>query len=164
MTDANSELLDHLGELVDELNTVSKSVRTLYSPGSGRSAWLGCEGGAELANFLFDVRRAWAATFDPDARDDCAREMLLELAKSELAGQTVSVTNLCGATSKPQTTAMRKLKALVKAGLVVRQPDKKDRRRVMVALTEKTRRLMDLLYQRTVGSTLATPHGGGTFN
>jgi DNA-binding transcriptional ArsR family regulator len=156
MTDVNSELLDHLGELVDELNTVSRSVRTLYSPGSGRSAWLGCEGGAELAIFLFEVRQAWAVTFDTDARDDCARDMILELAKSELAGEDISVTSLCGATSRPQTTALRKLKALVRAGLVVRQPDEKDGRRVLVALTEKTRRLMDLLYQRTVGSKATT--------
>jgi DNA-binding MarR family transcriptional regulator len=154
MIDTQPHVLDHLEELVEELSSVSKSVRTLYSPGMARGSWMGWEDGAELATFLFNVRQAWAETFEAEACDDGAWDILLELAKSEMAGEAVTVTKLCSATSRPQTSALRKLKALVKSGFVVRRPDARDGRKVLVELTDKTRRSMELLFQRAVGTGL----------
>ncbi len=157
MTDSSPEILDHLDALVEELGTVSRRLRSLHSPQSGQAAWMGCEGGAELATFLFDVRRIRDVVFDHAALDDCAWDMLLDLAKSDMEGIPVSVSALCAATARPQTSALRKLNGLVDAGLVQRHPDVRDRRRVLVELTDKARQSMDALYEQTVQKRLPRP-------
>lgn len=157
MTHSASEVIDHLGALVEELGEVSNCVRTLYSPHPARQAWAECESGAELASVLYTIRHARDAVFDPAARDECAWDMILDLARSELVGATVTVSNLCAATNKPQTSALRKLNNLVKAGLVTKRPDLDDRRRVLVELTERTRLSMERLYGQTIGRIAALP-------
>jgi DNA-binding HxlR family transcriptional regulator len=156
MTHSASEALDHLGALVEELGQVSNCVRTLYTPHPSRQAWAECQSGAELASILHAIRHARDAVFDPAARDECAWDMILDLARSELIGATVTVSNLCAATSKPQTSALRKLNNLVEAGLVTKRPDMDDRRRVLVELTERARHSMERLYGQTIGK-IATP-------
>lgn len=157
MTHSASKVLDHLGALVEELGEVSSCVRTLYSPHSATKAWAECESGAELASILYCIRHARDAVFDPAVRDECAWDMILDLAHSELIGATVTVSNLCAATNKPQTSALRKLNNLVKAGLVTKRPDHDDRRRVLVELTEGARHSMERLYGQTIARIASIP-------
>lgn len=151
MADSSPDLLDQLGALVEKLGKVSRCVRTLYGPQNGTAAgWMGIGGGLDLATFLADVRRTRDIVFAGAASDDCGWDMILDLAKAEVEGLPMYVSGLCAATGKPQTSALRKLKELVQADLVLRYPDPSDRRRVCLQLTDKARQSLDLIYQQLV--------------
>ena len=58
----------------------------------------------------------------------------------------MSVTSACHACSVPPTTALRKIDVLLAESLLEREPDPKDRRRVLLHLTERGEsRLRDYL-------------------
>ena len=63
--------------------------------------------------------------------------MLLELYESYLFERMLKVTALCYATGVPQTTVLRHIDELVAMGLVLRQHDRKDKRRVFLSLSPK---------------------------
>lgn len=67
---------------------------------------------------------------------DPAWEMLLELMIGRFTGRRTCVTSLCLASKTPLTTALRRIDALIDAGLVVRSRDLDDRRRTYVQLSE----------------------------
>jgi DNA-binding transcriptional ArsR family regulator len=82
------------------------------------------------------ARRARARYFSSDLFADPARDMMLDLMAARLEGRAVSVSSLCLAAGVPHTTALRWVGILVERGIVVRNPDVRDRRRVFVALTD----------------------------
>ena len=61
---------------------------------------------------------------------DPAWDMLLELYQSDIAGIELSVSPLCAASGVPMTIALRWLCTLEEEGLVVRQQDRLDARRI----------------------------------
>ncbi|WP_426692852.1 hypothetical protein ACMC5O_002196 [Sphingomonas sediminicola] len=63
--------------------------------------------------------------------------MLLSLYSAELEQKRVSVSSLSLASGVPATTALRWISALQKNGLIVRQPDQFDGRRIFVALSSE---------------------------
>lgn len=63
-------------------------------------------------------------------------QILLEVAKSSLTNTRVSASGYGLETNVPQTTALRALNELEKAGLVRRTPDPADRRRSHVTATD----------------------------
>ena len=63
--------------------------------------------------------------------------MLLDLTAARAEHSRVSVTSLCIASGVPPTTAMRWIGQMVEAGLFERVEDDSDRRRALIALTEK---------------------------
>ena len=73
--------------------------------------------------------------------------MLLDLMNERLAGKEVAVSSLCIAAGVPQTTGLRRIDDLIRAGLLVRREDPRDRRRVFVDLAdtavERLNRYMD---------------------
>jgi DNA-binding MarR family transcriptional regulator len=69
--------------------------------------------------------------------------MLMELMHARLSGQQVPVSALCAASGVPQTSALRRLSSLMDDGLVIKQRDPNDARRIWVALTDKATRLVD---------------------
>lgn len=72
--------------------------------------------------------------------------MLLDLYVSRSKGlRPVSVSSLCIASAVPATTALRWINALVQEGLVARQPDLRDKRRVLVSLTDEGSQKLDIL-------------------
>jgi FixJ family two-component response regulator/DNA-binding MarR family transcriptional regulator len=79
--------------------------------------------------------------------------MMLELQLAGLTGEVVSVTSLCVASGGAQTTALRRIEQLEKSGLVVREPDSRDRRRINVRLTDEGRKKV-LAYVSSVASLL----------
>ena len=68
--------------------------------------------------------------------------MLVTLAHEAQAGVPVSVTSLCLASYTPPTTALRHLGLLEQMGLVERNADPLDARRVWIELTETGAGLM----------------------
>ena len=69
--------------------------------------------------------------------------ILLELYDAQLAQRTMKVTALCYGARLPQTTALRHIDELVATGLVERQQDESDKRRVFLSLSPQGRREVD---------------------
>ncbi len=85
---------------------------------------------------LIAARRARANYFDATLFSDPCWDMLLDLMNERLAGKEVAVSSLCIAAGVPQTTGLRRIDDLIRAGLLVRREDPKDRRRVFVDLAD----------------------------
>jgi DNA-binding MarR family transcriptional regulator len=83
---------------------------------------------------IFHARRARTRYLPEELFAEPAWDMLLNLLRCELTGRRVSTSDLCLAAGVPGTTALRWIKALVQKGLVIREPDRRDGRRVFIAL------------------------------
>lgn len=103
-----------------------------------------------LIKLLQGIRRQRDRLFECCSDGDADWEILLFLREQEVLDRTVSVTSACHAVAIPQTTAMRKIDELVDAGLLTRQPDPGDRRRVLVRTTPRCSEALDR-YLETVG-------------
>lgn len=90
-----------------------------------------------LAETLIRARRLRDSHFDGDLFADPAWDILLDLFVQRSAGKRVSVTSACIASSVPPTTALRWIALLEERGLLSRQEDLDDRRRVFLGLTNR---------------------------
>ncbi|MCW5746912.1 MAG: response regulator [Alphaproteobacteria bacterium] len=75
--------------------------------------------------------------------DEPGWNMLMELMHARLAAQQVPVSALCAASGVPQTSALRRLSDLMSDGLVVKERDPKDARRIWVSLTDRAIELIE---------------------
>lgn len=82
------------------------------------------------------ARRLRDSLFALGTFSDPTWDMLLDLAASRADGRPVSVTSLAIAAAVPPSTALRHLKAMAEAGMVVRRPDPHDGRRIFIELSE----------------------------
>lgn len=89
-----------------------------------------------LARKAYNLRRKRAALFgNPDLFGEPAWDILLDLFIAHGEGKSVSVSSACIGSASPATTGLRWLGVLADEGLVVRENDPEDNRRVMVRLT-----------------------------
>lgn len=84
------------------------------------------------------ARRMRLKFFDDDLLFDPAWSMMLDLYRSGLRGEQLSVTAACLSSGVPETTALRYLRALETRGYVERVSDPNDRRRYFIMLTKPT--------------------------
>lgn len=91
---------------------------------------------ARQVRTLIRQRKLRGDYFDGGMFLDPIWDMLLDLTLAEIEDRRVSVSSLCIASGVPQVTALRRINTLVEAGLVERQPDPLDKRRVFVSLTK----------------------------
>ena len=87
---------------------------------------------------LIRQRQVRSRYFDGELFADPAWDILLDLAAARAERQQVSVTSLCIAAGVPATTALRWIAQMVEQGLLLRIPDRLDRRRAYIALADKT--------------------------
>lgn len=87
---------------------------------------------------LLRARRLRDEYLPGDLFSDPAWDILLDLLAAHLEQVRVSVSSLCIASCVPPTTALRCIRILTDKGLIVRQPDLHDNRRVFVAITAET--------------------------
>lgn len=85
------------------------------------------------------ARRLRDKQFGPGLFEDPAWDMLLDLYAAHHEARRVSVSSLCIAAAVAPTTALRWIARMVEAGLLVREPDPADRRRALMALTDRAR-------------------------
>ncbi len=85
---------------------------------------------------MLRARRLRADFLPGDLFADPAWDMLLDLLAARLDHERVSVSSLCIAAAVPPTTALRHIKTLTDKGLVERQADPHDGRRVFIALAQ----------------------------
>ena len=103
---------------------------------------------AQYLRVLVAARADRDAIFQAGLFSDPAWEMMLDLAVAEASRRPISVTSLCIASGAPATTALRRIDDLEAAGLVTRVPDCRDRRRIIVQLTDLGRERMDAFVRR----------------
>ena len=97
-------------------------------------------GGSDEARWVRNLLRARAARadfFNADLFADPAWDMLLSLYSAEIEQKRVSISKLCLASRVPSTTALRWISALQKNGLINREPDPFDARRIFVSLSRE---------------------------
>lgn len=90
---------------------------------------------AEQLKRKIRLRRRREAAFGAELFADPAWDMMLDLCLASELGRTVSVSSLCIASAVPPTTALRWINALETKGIVERQPDPDDQRRVFISLS-----------------------------
>jgi DNA-binding MarR family transcriptional regulator len=88
-------------------------------------------------------RRMREQFFAAELFADPAWDMLLDLYAAQLEGHPVAVSSLCIAAAVPATTALRWIKTMTDTGLLERQADPRDGRRIFIGLTDTATQAMD---------------------
>lgn len=100
------------------------------------------------ARKAYALRRKRAAIFgNPDLFGEPAWDILLDLYIAQAEGKQVSVSSACIGSAAPPTTGLRWLGVLADEGLVVREADAEDQRRVLVRLTPAGQAAMDRFFE-----------------
>ena len=73
--------------------------------------------------------------FEDELFGEPAFDLMLDLYAQELAGRDTYTTSAAVASGAPLTTALRQIAMLVERGLIARDPDPNDRRRVRLRMT-----------------------------
>lgn len=92
---------------------------------------------ASQVRAVLRIRRLREQIFPPDMFADPAWDILLDLMAARLEKTRVSVSSLCIAAAVPPTTALRWIRHLTDNGLLERQADPDDGRRIFITLSEK---------------------------
>jgi len=98
-------------------------------------------GYAAVARTMLTSRRKMEQFF-PGLFADPARDMLLDLFVAAEEGRELSVTSCCIAAMVPPTTALRWLAVLKQQGMVLEEPDLRDRRQKLLRLSSHARAQM----------------------
>ena len=107
---------------------------------------------AEMARASYTKRRKRATIFgDSELFGEPAWDILLDLYIAEAEEKSVSVSSACIGSAAPPTTGLRWLGVLAEQGLVAREHDPQDQRRVLVRLTEKALDAMDTYFSSSAG-------------
>ncbi|MEO1731548.1 MAG: winged helix DNA-binding protein [Pseudomonadota bacterium] len=99
---------------------------------------------ADLARATYARRRKRTSIFgDPELFGEPGWDILLDLYIAQVEEKPVSVSSACIGSAAPPTTGLRWLGVLAEQGLVEREHDARDQRRVLVRLTDKALEAMD---------------------
>ena len=135
--------------LSDDRRAPQRSVRSpALKPvvtASERLEAYGGEAVVELARRMYELRRRRDSSLGGELFSEPAWDILLHLFVAGAAGCVVSVSAACEGAAAPQTTALRKLRQLEEARLIVRAGDPTDARRAYVRLSALACRKMRTL-------------------
>jgi DNA-binding MarR family transcriptional regulator len=92
---------------------------------------------------IIRARRLRDRFFDRDLFADPAWDILLDLKAAGIEGRRVSVSSLCIAAAVPPTTALRWITAMTESGMLIREQDPDDARRVFILLSDETSAKID---------------------
>ncbi|MGB3470125.1 MAG: winged helix DNA-binding protein [Erythrobacter sp.] len=99
---------------------------------------------ADMARATYAKRRKRSAIFgDPELFGEPGWDILLDLYIAQAEEKPVSVSSACIGSASPPTTGLRWLGVLAEQGLIEREHDPEDQRRVLVHLTQKGLSAMD---------------------
>ncbi|WP_379921504.1 MarR family transcriptional regulator [Erythrobacter sp. R86502] len=117
-----------------------RETRIAPPPASGR-----CR--LTMARRTYALRRKREALFGkPDLFGEPAWDIMLDLYIAQSEGKLVSVSSACIGSAAPATTGLRWLTVLAEEGLIVREKDADDHRRVLVRLSPEGRAAMDRFF------------------
>jgi len=86
---------------------------------------------------MIKLRRLRDSFFDAELFADPAWDILLDLMAARLERRHVSVSSLCIAAAVPPTTALRWIAAMTESGMLIREQDPDDARRVFIILSDE---------------------------
>jgi hypothetical protein len=140
--------------LADELMAIAMRLREAAEGGTGAEPadpparpYRPARSHLALARKAYALRRKRAAIFgNPDLFGEPAWDILLDLYIAAGEGKPVSVSSACIGSAAPATTGLRWLGVLADEGLVVREADAEDHRRVLVRLTPSGQAAMDRFF------------------
>jgi hypothetical protein len=106
-----------------------------------------------LARKAYALRRKRTAIFgNAELFGEPAWDILLDLFIAQAEGKTVSVSSACIGSAAPATTGLRWLGVLADEGLVIRENDAEDHRRVLVRLTARGLSAMERYFNEVEGA------------
>ncbi len=141
--------------LADELIAIAERLRHAADNGGGEGFRPGAiprptrsaRDHLALARKAYALRRKRSAIFgNPDLFGEPAWDILLDLFIAQGEGKPVSVSSACIGSAAPATTGLRWLGVLAEEGLIVRENDPEDHRRVLVRLTSAGRTAMERFF------------------
>lgn len=151
--DSGSSQQPTLADLSAEVKRIAQALDGLARGEAARPADLPAPAAtidAGRVRAIIRARRARAQFFPGDLFADPAWDILLDLMAARIEGKQVSVSSLCIAAAVPPTTALRWIRTLTDAGLLVREPDPHDGRRVHVALSDAAAEAMRAYLEQAV--------------
>ena len=89
---------------------------------------------ADIVRRIIHLRKARSRFVPVDILGEPGWDILLDLLHAEILGLKVSISSLCIAAGVPATTALRRITSMVSQGLLMREPDLKDARRIYIRL------------------------------
>lgn len=98
--------------------------------------------GLHIANWWLKARWLREEMFGAGLFADPAWDILLDLYTARARGERVQITSLALAARVPHSTAIRWARILTRQGILVREKDPKDGRRIHVTLSEQTWAMM----------------------
>lgn len=119
------------------LNDTGRGEDALDEAASARAA------GLHIARWWLSARKLREEMFGAEHFSDPAWDILLDLYTSEARGENVQISSLAFAARVPHSTAIRWARIMTQAGLMVRERDPSDARRVHVRLSPKAVALME---------------------
>lgn len=120
----------------DHASSAVKSPSRGYIAGTDDDAVSGHKVHAHQVRALLRARRLRDQILAPDLFADPAWDILLDLLAARLENNRVSVSSLCIAAAVPPTTALRWIRQLTDRGLLERQADPRDGRRIFIGLSD----------------------------
>lgn len=143
-------LAEELIAIAERLRNAAKDHANSAIPDQPASARPARPGNSHLAlaRKTYALRRKRAAIFgNPDLFGEPAWDILLDLYIAQGEGKQVSVSSACIGSAAPATTGLRWLSVLAEQGLVMRENDPEDHRRVLVRLTRAGVTAMDRFFE-----------------
>ena len=145
------QLSNDVGRIAGTLARLSAEVGPgVFARAEGSAG--GLEVSAEAVMAVIRARRLRTHYFTEEIFADPAWDILLDLLHAELMHQRVAVSSVCAAAAVPPTTALRWLSTLVEKGLVRREADPHDRRRVFVELSPEASVALRRYFQEVRGA------------
>lgn len=131
--DAIAEQLERVQAELDRLRAMISAFDPRLPPDRITPEWIAG---------IISARRRRDAVFQSSKFSDPAWDILLKLYAAALASEPATITDVCNAAAVPVTTGLRWIGQLEAAGLLVRTPDKKDKRRIFLSLSASGRSAM----------------------
>lgn len=101
-----------------------------------------------IASWWLKARRLRDGIFRPGLFADPAWDILLDLYTSEAKGKNVQVSSLAIAARVPHSTAIRWARIMTREGLLEREKDPRDGRRIHIRLSPLARQLIEEFFDR----------------
>jgi hypothetical protein len=135
------QLTDQAALLAQQAEALAAALNAWKYPQPQKTGPVAAAPPSDLAQLGLDHLRRPRHSFAPLGElDDVAWDLLLELLRAEKGAHRVSVSALSISVAHiSPTTALRRIRELVKAGHIVRNPDPQDARRDFVALATQSR-------------------------
>lgn len=128
---------------VDALENPDPALKKLFKLAKGPKHPPTSEQLVDLACDIYNGRRLRNRFLNDDMLGEPVWDMLLALYCFGARGENLSVSALCQSAGVPATTALRWENIMEQKGLIERQRDKTDARRVFMSLTDKAKAMMD---------------------